>query len=60
MKNKQTLFGPEEKRKNDASMFSMLTKRFNTKPTRLLFDFLFKNNVFRKTIGETGASTALF
>ena len=38
IENKQTLFGPEEKRKNDASMFSMLTKRSNTKSTRLYFD----------------------
>ena len=35
MKNKQTLFGPEEKRKNDASMF------FHANQTDLADTFVF-------------------
>ena len=53
MKNKQTLFGPEEKRKNDASIFPMLTKRSNTKPTHLFLTDAFKNNVLHKIIAST-------
>ena len=52
MKNKQTLFGPEEKRKKmTLQCFSMLTKCSNTKPTCLTDAF--KNNVLRKTIEAT-------
>ena len=57
MKNKQTLFGPQEKKNKKwrLNVFSMLTKCSNTKPTQVIC-FLtdaFKNNVLHKTIEAT-------
>ena len=54
MKNKQTLFGHEEKRKNDASMFfhANQTVYYKAHTVCFLID-TFKNSLLHKTIEAT-------